>query len=122
MEVTDKVYKEISGKRLNNFSQLQKFNILKNNNEYLYNIFINYEISDSVKNNEDYVSYYDVPHDEWWENVAYNYYENENLWWILALTNDVVNPFEELDTGESIKVIDRRWTYNIVKEVKSLSG
>lgn len=119
---TDKDYKEIRGNRLNNFSQLQKFNILREDNEYLFNIFRNYTISDSVKNNIDYVTMHYVDHNDWWENISYSYYENENLWWIVAMTNDVVNPFEELEEGEQIKVIDERWLYYIVKEVKALSG
>lgn len=64
IEVTDLVYKEVSGRRLNNFSQLQKFNILKDGDSYLYNIFISYIIGDSVKNNEDYITYYDIDYNE----------------------------------------------------------
>lgn len=122
VQTTDLEYKEVTGRRLNNFSQLQKFNILNDNDDHLYNIFINYEINTSVKDNDDYISYYDVDYNDWWENIAFQYYQNENLWWMVALTNDVVNPFEELNEGDSIKLIDRRWTYNIVKEVKALSG
>lgn len=114
-------YKEIIGQRLNNFSQLQKFNILVEDEEYFFNIFRSYTISDNVKSNVNYISLHYVDHDDWWENISYKYYENENLWWIVAMTNDIVNPFEELNVGEPVKLIDSRWLYNIVKEVKSLS-
>lgn len=119
---TDKEYKEIENRRLNNFSQLQQFDILDHNGDYLFNLFQGYEIKDDIKDTEDYIIYHAVEHEDWWENIAYKYYENEKLWWVVAKTNDVINPFEELNTGEYIKVIDKRWLYSIVKEVKSLSG
>lgn len=118
---TDKEYKELRGKRLNNFSQLQKFSILRDEDEYLFNIFRNYEISTNVKDNVDYITLHYVDHNDWLENIAYDYYDNEYLWWIVAMTNDMVNPFEELEEGNQIKIIDSRWLYYIVKEVKSLS-
>lgn len=120
--VTDKDYKELRGRRLNNFSQLQKFNILEENNEYFFNVFRSFEIRDQVKNNIDYVTLYYPESNDWWENIAYENYNNQFLWWIVAMTNDVVNPFEELEEGVQIKIIDGRWLYSIVKEVKSLSG
>lgn len=115
-------YKEIRNRRLHNFSQLQGFNILKDGGDYFFNIFEGYKISEEVKDNEDWIVYHTVEHNDWWDTIAYKYYENENLWWIVALTNDVINPFEELNEGDYIKIIDRRWLYNIVKEVKSISG
>lgn len=121
-KVTDKEYKELRGRRLNNFSQLQKFNILEERSEYFFNIFRVYEVRESVKNNVDYITLYYPNYNDWWENISYNFYENQYLWWVVAMTNDVVNPFEELEEGEQIKIIDGRWLYSIVKEVKSLSG
>lgn len=117
----EKEYKEIRNRRLNNFSQLQQFSILTGEGDHFFNIFEGYRISEDVKDDEDYISYYSVDYGDWWDTIAYKYYENENLWWIVAMTNDVINPFEELNVGEYVKVIDRRWIYNIVKEVKSLS-
>lgn len=118
---TDKEFKEITGIRLNNFSQLQKYDILREDDYYIFNIFKYFVIDDDIKENEEYLVYYDVDFDDWWENIASKYYENENLWWIVADANDVVNPFEELNQGETIKVIDRNLLYNIVKEIKTLS-
>ena len=119
-KVTDLTFKEITGKRLNNLSQLQKFDIFLEDQEYWYNIFSTYSISEEIKDNDDYITYHDAEDDDWWENIAYQYYDNDKLWWIIALTNDVVNPFEELTPGEQVKLIDGRWLYQIIKEVKNL--
>lgn len=115
---SDKEFKRITGKRLHNLSQLQKFEIWEDEGEYFFNIFDSYNIIDEIKNDDDYVFYYYVEEDDWWDNIAYKFYENERLWWIIALTNDVINPFEELISASKIKIIDKRWLYKIVKDLK----
>ena len=115
-----KSFKEVTNNRLNNFSLLNQFRIFLDNNTYFWNIFDNYIVSDNVKNNENYISYYHVPHDCFWEDIADEIYDNENLWWIIAMTNNVNNPFEELNEGDIIKIIDKRFINDILKEVKNL--
>lgn len=123
MEKTNKDFREITGHRISNTSLLNQFNILKDSNEenYLLNIWKGYFVVEEIKNNEDYISHYDVPGNSFWENISYEAYENENLWWMVAMSNDVINPFEELTPGDRIKVIDRNLLYEIVKEVKNIS-
>ena len=123
MEKTDKKFRKEAGHRLRNTSLLHQFDILKDieNNEILLNIWKSYSIPDDIKNNQDYVFKYMVPDDEWWDTIAYDVYENENLWWIIALTNDVVNPFEEPNPGEEIRVLDDALLYRIIKEVRNIS-
>jgi len=122
MQKTDKTFKEIIGRRISNTSLLNQFDILKDENgEYLFNIWKNYKITDDIKENEDNISMYDVPHESFWENIAYNLYENENLWWLIAMTNDVVNPFEELDTGDQIKILKEELIYQTIKQLKRIS-
>ena len=115
-----KSFKEITGKRLGNFSLLNQFPILLENNEYFFNIFNNYSIDDNIKENENYISYYDVTPTDFWENIADTYYNNKYLWWLVAMVNDIVNPFEELNSGDTIKLLDGRFLTDIVKDLKSL--
>jgi len=122
MERIDKKFKEITEYRLKNTSLLHQFNLLRDENgNILLNIWKSYDIIDKIKNNEDYISYYDVNDNDWWDDISYDRYENENLWWVIALANDVINPFEELNSGDSIKTIDNRFLYQITKEVKNIS-
>lgn len=121
MEKVDKTYREITKKKLNNVSFIQMFNILKEGNDYFLNIFNSYSIKESVKENENYLSYFDLPEEEWWENISHMKYENERLWWVVAMTNDVINPFEEMENGETLKIIDGKLLYNIISDIKSLS-
>lgn len=121
MEIVDKTYKELTKKRLDNVSMLQMFNILKEDNDYFLNIFNSYKITDDIKENENVISYFYLPNEEWWENIADMQYENEKLWWVIAMSNDVLNPFEEMENGDSIKIIDSKLLYSIISDIKSLS-
>lgn len=122
MDKVDKTFKKITGRRVSNTSLLNQFNILKDENgDYLFNIWKNYKIDDEVKENEDNVSMYSVSDSDFWENIAYELYENENLWWVIAMTNDVVNPFEELTGGDQIKILKRELIYQVVKQLKRIS-
>lgn len=122
MEDSDKKFRELTNYRLRNTSLLHQFNILQDEDgNYLLNIWKSYSIPDDIKNNEDYTFEHDVDNNDWWDSIAYDYYENENLWWVVALTNDVVNPFEELTPGETIDILDDRFLYQVIKEIKNIS-
>ena len=122
MEKINKRFREITNQRLRNTSLLHQFDILEDDEgNTLLNIWKNYSIPENIKDNEDVISYYDASDVSWWENIAYEAYENENLWWMISLTNDVVNPFEELSAGDSVKVIDDTFLYQIIKEIKNIS-
>jgi len=121
MEEVSKTYKEITQKRLDNVSFLQMFNILKERNTYFLNIFNSYEMTDDIKENDNYISYFYTTDEEWWENISHRQYENEKLWWVVAMANDVINPFEEMEDGQELKVVDSKLLYNIISDVKKVS-
>lgn len=35
--------------------------------------------------------------------IAYNYYGNAELWWVIAIANDIKNPFE-IDAGDILRI------------------
>lgn len=36
--------------------------------------------------------------------IAYKYYNNPLLWWVIAQANNIIDPFEELEIGTLIRV------------------
>lgn len=36
--------------------------------------------------------------------LAYKYYGNYQLWWVLATANDILDPFTELTVGDTIRI------------------
>ena len=119
---TDKSYKEASGERLDNVSFLNLFDVLfdTEQDEYVLNIFKNFVINEKMQNAENSNKYY-VDNDDFWENISYNHYDNEKLWWTIALNNEIYNPFEELDEGKELKVIKMMYILELLKNFKNMS-
>jgi hypothetical protein len=116
----EKIFYEITGTRLDNTSQLKMFNLMKDlkENEMFLNIFKSYTLSDIIKNT--YFDSYEVENEDWWDNISYKFYGTPYLWWTIALTNHIVNPFEELNVGEQILILKSRYIYQILKEYKNI--
>lgn len=122
LEYTKKSFRDITNKVLSNTSLINLFNILKDEeNNHLLNIFRNYKINEEIINDPQYFQYHDVEDSDFWENISYNYYRNKNLWWILGMVNDTVNPFEELTVGDTKKIISDTFKYDILKDLRDMS-
>lgn len=121
-KIEEKFY-GITGKRLNNVSQLQLFSLMYDSDENIkfVDIFNSYVLNENTFNNTFFYPYL-VEHDDWWENISFEVYGTQYLWWVLALVNNVVNPFEELNVGEEIMVLKPTYIYNILKDIKKIGN
>ena len=103
----DETFFQITGNQIANTSYMRLYNILLDVDRVTK--FMN--IFKSVKINEDdqtdILAYdtYEVSEDEFWDNISYIVYGTPFLWWVVALMNDVSNPFEELEAGTNIKIL-----------------
>jgi len=115
---------ELTGYKINNSSQLKLFNILQDikDDEKFMNIFRSYTINSRVLTAVIYYDLYEVENDDWWDNISYKFYETPNLWWVIALMNDVLNPFEELNIGDTIKVLRDPYLYNLYRDIERIAG
>jgi len=121
LEKSDKSFYELTDVRLANLSQLKLFSILNDTttNEKIMNIFESYNIGDVVYNTS-YYELYDVENDDWFEDISYKYYGTINLWWLIAMFNNVINPFEYLEPGLQIKILKPIHIYQVIKEIKNI--
>ena len=85
------------------------------------NIWKSFTLNEDVTDDTVFYETYEVSNEDWWDNIAYYYYESPGLWWIIALMNDVINPFEELEPGSNIKVLRERYLYQFMKEMEAIS-
>jgi len=117
-----KRFVDITNQRLSVSSRLNLYNILRTteNNTYFINIFRNFTISDIVKNNNIYFNIYYAEDEDWWDNISYKYYGTEVLWYLVCEMNNVVNPFEEIEQGQQIKVLKEGYLYNVFKNLKNI--
>lgn len=120
MNLTD--YRVLTNQSLNNSSQLKLFSVvneLSSNTKYL-NIFRSYILNRSNLNNDSFYNLYEVDNDDWLDTISFRVYQTPNLWWVIAIVNNISNPFEELYPGKILRILKPNYIYNILKEIKSI--
>jgi len=116
--IVSESFYDLTGCTLSTSSFLNMFNILKDPDGTRYiNVFRYYVLGTKITSSSTYYYTYEVGNSDWWEYISYSYYTNVYLWWILAMMNDVVNPFEELEEGDLLKVLKTEYVLQIVSEV-----
>lgn len=123
VERTNTSYFEETGIKLSNISQLKLFPIfLDNDRETKFlNLFRSYRLNEDVQTDVVFFGSYEVSNDEFWDDIAYKLYGIPQLWWVIALINNVVNPYEELSDGDNIKILKEDYIYNLIKDLEELS-
>lgn len=113
---------ESTGRKISNNSQLKLFNILRDHDTTKFiNIWRSFSLNDDATTNILYYDTYEVGSDAWWDNISYDIYGTPELWWVVAMMNDVVNPFEELEEGSNIKYLREDYLYVLFKDIERLS-
>ena len=102
---------------------MRLFNILldEDRETKFMNIFRSYIINDAVFTETDFYNTYEVSNGEFWDNISWNIYETPYLWWVLAILNNTVNPFEELEDGQILKVLRPDYIYTLVKDLERIA-
>lgn len=120
---TEKTFFELTGNDISNISQLRLFNILLDEDRQtkFMNIFRVARVNTDVVQDTLFFDTFQVPDADFWDNVAYRIYKIPQLWWILGLMNNTVNPFEELEAGDLITVLKEQYVYNLTKDLENLS-
>ena len=115
-------YADITGYSLSNVSLLKMFPIMEDDDGYKFmNIFRSYTMYDSTIQDVLYFDTYEAENDDWWDLIAYKLYQNVGLWWVLCMSNNIVNPFEELEAGKNLKMLYQNFVPQLIKEIDSLS-
>ena len=114
---TKERYQDITGITPKNVSQLKMFNILKDLDkiEYFANIFRTYKLNENYVDDYRYYIQHQVSNTDWWDSISEFYYGTPYLWWVIAAINNVTNPFEELNEGDSIKILKEQHLYRVIR-------
>ncbi len=117
--VTNTNFTEITGLRIKTTSLLNLFPIeIDDDGKYLLNIFRTYTVNEDIKNDLIYYQLFNLNESDWWENISFSFYDGVDLWWVNALMNDVINPFEEMSPGQNVKILKKQQIPRIVREIK----
>ena len=117
-------FAEITGHELKPSSQLRLFNILLDvdRETQFFNIIKSYKINDDILTDVSFFETYETEGDRqvWWDNISFELYGTPYLWWVTPLFNDVINPFEELDAGQNLKVLKPEYLYTLFKDIEDI--
>lgn len=123
-ELLNRTFYEVTGRRLPNSSYLNLFDVLRDTetNEKFLNIFKSYIVSDTSLDEIVIYDSYEAENNDWWDTIATKFYGNPFLWWVIAMTNDVINPFEYLEPGQEVKVLKQEYLHQILKEIRRIGA
>jgi hypothetical protein len=118
----DTTFYDETEKRLSNASFLNLFDILLDTDRStkFMNIFKSYVVNDQATTDIIFFDSYEVEDPAWWDDISWKIYGTPNLWWVIALMNNIVNPFEELEVGSNIKVLKPDFLYIVLKDIERL--
>ena len=122
-KLTNNISSEI-GKNLFANSQMNMFHVLFDieHSEKILNIWRSYSLRNNITESITYYDYYNVDNNDWWDLISYRVYGDVQYWWIVALTNSVINPFEELETGAQLKILKMKYVFQMLKEIKGVAA
>lgn len=103
----DETFYELTGNQIANTSYLRLFNILLDidRETNFVNIFKSVTVNEDAQSDILIYDTYEVAEGEYWDNISYEVYGTPFLWWVVALMNNVSNPFEELEAGQNVKIL-----------------
>ena len=80
------------------------FNVYKQlgGEQFYYNILKKIEFP-KEKSKTTYSNYYAKPGDVW-TLISFNYYRRTDLWWLIAMFNDISDTFRPIPAGARIKI------------------
>lgn len=103
-------FQEVTGLIIKSSSMLKMYPLLKDQNNITFlDIFRSFSVDGTVLANQNIYELYTVSQGDWWENIAYKYYQNTKLWWVITMFNQTNNPFEQLIEGQTIKVLKAQY-------------
>ena len=64
---------------------------------------------------------FEVSSDEFWDSIAWKSYKIPQLWWIIGIMNNTVNPFEELSQGDLLTILREQYVYALTKDLEDIA-
>jgi len=123
-KVTDSFF-ELTGIKLPPTSQLRLYDIMldTDRNTKFLNIFKNYSVNQEVLTNVNFFDTYEVEGEgeAWLDNISFDVYGTPFLWWVIAIFNNMTNPFEELEPGSNLTILKPSYLYTLFKDIEAIA-
>jgi hypothetical protein len=93
------------------------FNIYETDSGYrFFNLLKNISVIPS--NNSEIEEEYITDGTDTWYSVSYKLYGTLNLWWLICLYNNTINPFEPIKSKTILKVLKSEYVGLVLTEIK----
>lgn len=111
-------------KKLSNIPASRYENILRMyttpDNQYYYNLIQSISIDGAIDKTK--IFYMPVKQSLPWSVISYNAYGTTELWWLIALINNVNNPVKQPDVGSVLQVIRPEFVNAVIDEINKNLG
>ena len=85
---------------------------------YYYNILKKISI-DTENISPDVFKYIQVNRRLPWTTISYQEYSTQHLWWLILLTNNIINPIILPKIGDVLKIVRQEYVKEIVSQLNS---
>jgi len=103
---------------LNSYDYANIFTVLEDGDGYsYYNLLSNLVIEGDIDDNLYTTVFYNES--ESWYSLSYKHYGTTRLWWVILLANNINNPFEEVKTGDKIKILRKEIVSEIISNLNT---
>jgi hypothetical protein len=87
----------------------------ENDGMYFYNLLQTIEFPKDLP--EAYFDFYNIKYGDTWPLISFKVYETPNLWWLILLANDIVNPLLPLEPGTILKIPNNLISREVLKQI-----
>lgn len=93
------------------------FQVAKNGKYFFYNILKKINIPDTI--DKDY--YFEITTNSITPltTLSFNYYNTQDLWWLICITNNIQNPINNIEVGTKLKILNRDIVDNVITRIHS---
>jgi LysM repeat protein len=92
---------ELSKLDLTNYENI--FNVYQtNDNLYFYNLNTKLVFPQNLP--KTFFTNYTIVYEDTWPLISYKNFNTPNLWWLIAIANNIQNPIEKLIPGTNLKI------------------
>lgn len=113
MKITDikPIIVEITSENYENI-----FNVYTDENQfYYYNLLKKVDFPDDL--DPDVYDYYQTLPIDTYPNIAYTFYKNITLWWLICATNHIDNPIKQPEAGTLLKILKPFYVKNVLSRM-----
>lgn len=91
----------LSAEYYNYVSRYSKIRRIQDNNEIFHETFNNYKIPEN--SSDVYITVTD-PVENRLDIISCRYYKSPIMWWVIAIANNIIDPFTEIPTGTVLRI------------------